>query len=809
MTADHFFRRGLRPLLVFLFFFSLTSFSKSDELQPLLEFKSALQKSNPNVFSSWTPGNSTCSFSGIVCNSNGFVTEINLPQQNLSGVLPFDSICKLQVLEKLSLGFNFLHGGISEDLKNCTSLQQLDLGMNSFSGEVPDLSSLGKLKLLSLNTSGFSGQFPWRSLENLTSLTFLSLGDIVFEESPFPVEVLKLEKLYWLYLSNCSLGGRIPEGLGNLTLLENLELSCNQFSGEIPGDIVKLKNLWQLELFNNFLTGTLPVGFGNLTSLVNFDASGNSLQGNISEMRLLKNIASLQLYDNQFTGEIPEELGEFNKLVSFSIFGNKFTGPLPQKLGSGANFVFIDASDNFLTGPIPPDMCKNGKMTYLLLIQNGFTGGIPENYANCSSLRRLRVSNNSLSGLVPAGIWRLSNLSAIDLAMNNFEGTVPKTWAMGSSLLMIALSENQFQGQLPRSMANCTMLKYLDIGNFSSRLSVLQLQSNNFHGTIPKTWAKGSNLRMIDLSENQFQGELPRSMANCMKLEYLNVGNNQINDTFPFWLGALSQLKVLVVRSNVFQGAIKSPQINYTFPELHIIDLSQNNFSGILPTKYFQHWNAMKVVGAKKLKYMGLDLVPFTITLANKGTMLKYEKIPDVFRVIDFSSNRFEGQIPELVGSLKGLHSLNLSNNVLTSHIPPSLSNLTNLESMDLSQNKLFGEIPVQLAQLFSLEYFNVSNNCLTGPIPRGNQLDTFQNNSFGGNLGLCGSPLSKKCGDFKYTPTPPYPFEENQSLKSPFEFGWKVVAIGYGCRFVIGVVIGQIVIARKYGWFVKIFGKM
>jgi Leucine-rich repeat (LRR) protein len=305
MSADQFFRRGL---LVFLVFFSLTSFSKSDELQPLLEFKSALQKSNPNVFSSWTPGNSTCSFTGIVCNSNGFVAEINLPQQNLSGVLPFDSICKLQALEKLSLGYNFLHGSISEDLKNCTSLQQLDLGWNSFSGEVPDLSSLGKLKLLSLNYSGFSGQFPWKSLENLTSLTFLSIGDIVFEKSPFPVEVFKLEKLYWLYLSNCSLEGRIPEGLGNLTLLENIELSWNQFSGEIPGDIVKLKNLRQLELYTNFLTGTLPAGLGNLTSLVNLDVGNNSLHGNISVLRFLPKIASIHLYENQFTGEIPEVL---------------------------------------------------------------------------------------------------------------------------------------------------------------------------------------------------------------------------------------------------------------------------------------------------------------------------------------------------------------------------------------------------------------------------------------------------------------------------------------------------------------------
>jgi hypothetical protein len=283
-------------------------------------------------------------------------------------------------------------------------------------------------------------------------------------------------------------------------------------------------------------------------------------------------------------------------------------------------------------------------------------------------------------------------------------------------------------------------------------------------------------------------------------------------------LGALSRLKVLVLRSNLFQGAIKSPEINNTFPKLHIIDLSQNSFSGNLPTEYFRHWNAMKVVGANELKYMEVNLrrvvgsnslIQYAIVITNKGIMLKYERIPDVFRVIDFSCNRFDGEIPELVGSLKGLHLLNLSNNAFTGLIPPSLGNLTNLESMDLSQNKLFGEIPAQLTQLFFLAYFNVSNNNLTGLIPHGHQFDTFQNSSFGGNSGLCGSPLSKKCGAFNYTPTPPYPFEENRSSKSPFEFGWKVVAIGYGCGFVIGVVIGQILITRKYGWFVKIFEKM
>jgi Leucine-rich repeat (LRR) protein len=258
-------------------------------------------------------------------------------------------------------------------------------------------------------------------------------------------------------------------------------------------------------------------------------------------------------------------------------------------------------------------------------------------------------------------------------------------------------------------------------------------------------------------------------MANCTMLEYLHVGNNQINDTFPFWLGNLSQLKVLVLRYNAFHGAIKSHEINYTFPGLHIIDLSHNSFSGNLPAKYFLHWNAMKVVSANQLIYMELFVngslgvaTLYKVTVTNKGINLEYDKIQDVFMIIDFSSNKFEGEIPELLGTLKGLHSLNLSNNALIGYIPPSLGNLTNIESMDLSKNKLSGVIPPQLTQLFFLAYFNVSNNNLTGPIPHGSQFDTFQNSSFGGNSGLCGSPLSKKCGDFKYTP--PSPLEENQA---------------------------------------------
>ncbi|XVF68149.1 hypothetical protein PTKIN_Ptkin10aG0180700 [Pterospermum kingtungense] len=546
----------------------LISFAESDEQQILLNFKSALGRSNTGVFSSWTQDKSACNFSGIVCNSDGFVKEINLPQQQLVGSLPFDSICELQSLEKIDLGNNSLHGEVSEDLKKCAGLKHLDLGVNNFSGAVPDLSSLNGLEFLNLNNSGFSGFFPWKSLENLTELSFLSLGDNPFVSTPFPLEVLKLEKLYWLYLTNCSITGQIPEGIQNLTQLQDLELADNRLSGPIPAGIIKLNRLWQLELYNNSLSGKFPVGFGNLTSLVNFDASTNMLEGDLSELRSLTNLASLQLFENRFSGEVPEEFGEFKNLVGLALYTNKLTGQLPLKIGSLSDLVFIDVSENFLTGPIPPDMCNNGKLVDLLLLQNNFIGTIPESYSNCKSLVRLRVSNNSLSGTVPAGIWSLPNLSLIDLTMNQFEGSMAGDIGNAKSLAQLFLANNRFSGELPNSVSQ------------ASSLVSIQLSSNKFSGPIPADIGELKLLGSLYLNDNMFSGIIPDSLGSCVSLFDVNFAGNSLSGEIPDSVGYLQNLNSLNLSNNKLSGEIPA---SFSSLSLSLLDLSNNRLVGPIP----------------------------------------------------------------------------------------------------------------------------------------------------------------------------------------------------------------------------------
>lgn len=567
-------RRGKFHLLSLLCLLSLAS---SDDAQTLLSIKAAFQDSNTKVFDSWESNSPVCQFSGITCDSNGFVKEIELPKQNLTGPLPINSFCELKSLEKLSLGFNALFGRVTEDLNQCSSLKYLDLGNNFFSGSFPDISGLSGLVSIYANSSGFSGTFPWNSLQNMTgSLQVLSLGDNPFDRTPFPPAILNLTKLNWLYLSNCSIEGEIPEEIGNLVELIDLELSQNYITGEIPAGITKLNKLWQLELYLNDLTGKLPTGLRNLTNLEFFDASTNRLQGNLSEIGFLNKLKSLQLFENQFSGEVPAELGEFKSLVNLSLYVNKLTGQLPPKLGSWSEFHFIDVSENSLTGPIPPEMCKKGTMTKLLILQNNFTGEIPDSYAACTSLIRFRVNKNGLSGRVPGGIWGLPNAEIIDIADNEFEGPITSDIANAKSLAELFLANNKLSGELPAGISNASSLVSIDLSN------------NEFSGEIPASIGELRQLSRLQLQGNLFSGPIPGSLGSCRSINDINMAENTLSGEIPPSLGSLPTLNFLNLSRNHLSGPIPETLSSL---RLNLLDLSDNKLSGPIPASLLTEAN--------------------------------------------------------------------------------------------------------------------------------------------------------------------------------------------------------------------------
>ncbi|XVF77237.1 hypothetical protein PTKIN_Ptkin14bG0026700 [Pterospermum kingtungense] len=510
----------------------------------------------------------------------------------------------------------------------------------------------------------------------------------------------------------------------------------------------KLRNLEFLHLSSNSLSLIFNGTDGDYT-FPNLQALYLS-SCNVSEfpqfLRGSKSLHYLDLSKNRIRGKIPKWVGKIS--LSYLNLSHNFLTNIDQQL-PWKEIQVLDLSSNLIHGnlPVPP------LTTFVFLI-----------------------SNNSLSGEISSLICNASSLDLLDLSHNNLSGIIPQCF-----------------------------------GNLSQSVSMLNLRMNKLQGSIPSTFAKGCQLKNLNLNGNQLEGPLTRSVLNCTSLEVLDLGNNKITGAFPHWLGSLPQLQVLILRSNQLQGPINDSKSSASFSKIQIFDLSSNYFTGKLPVRYIKNFNAMIKLtfnGSAK-EYMGVRdnrssiFYSYSIEIAMKGLEMEVVKIFTKLTSIDLSNNKFQGEIPEVIGNLKSLIGLNLSHNNLNGCIPNSMGNLINLEWLDLSSNQLVGAIPERLVDLTFLSVFNVSKNQLEGQIPQGRQFGTFGNDSYEGNRGLCGFPVSKGCSNVEQ---PPSNLVEEDGSESNISFGWKVVLIGYGCGVVFGLTMGYVVFQTgKPKWLVTL----
>nr|XP_027124698.1 LRR receptor-like serine/threonine-protein kinase FEI 2 isoform X2 [Coffea arabica] len=108
--------------------------------------------------------------------------------------------------------------------------------------------------------------------------------------------------------------------------------------------------------------------------------------------------------------------------------------------------------------------------------------------------------------------------------------------------------------------------------------------------------------------------------------------------------------------------------------------------------------------------------------------------------------NSLHGMIPSEITSCSDLRALYLRGNYLQGGIPSNIGNLSLLTILDLSSNSLRGAIPSSLGRLTRLHSLNLSTNFFSGEIPNVGVLSSFGNNSFIGNLDLCGQQVQKPC---------------------------------------------------------------
>ncbi|CAL8998151.1 unnamed protein product [Prunus brigantina] len=508
---------------------------------------------------------------------------VGLQSNHLTGNIP-SSIGDLIFLQELLLPNNHLSGELPLSLQKCKNLLLVDLANNNFTGSIPTWigKSLSQLMVLIFYSNKLHGDIP-NELCNLLSLRILDLSfnnfvgaipicfgkframsSAKFESRESSFSFRFKHGFYGKYIDNYMAG---PENLG---LVNSLDLSSNNLSGEIPEELTSLIGLVLLNLSNNLLTGRIPSKIGDMRNLEELDLSMNRLSGEISRSMVELNfLAYLNLSYNNLTGQIPIEYFDES-----SYFGNKLCGP-PVKEKCGRNVAIekhggshtIEKQGGSHTiekhggshriehnwlymgmGLALFFVVNNGSLVFnlqkvwLVVITRVISNHLQDssnqlmswdgegdccNWAGvvCHNLtghvRELRLGNYYLAGKLNPSLLNLKNLDYLDLSNNDFEGRqIPNFFGSLASLRHLDLSQADFQGIIPPQLGNLSNLRYLDLHDnyfevknlqWISDLSLLQhLDMSGINLREAGDWLLGTNI-------------LPSL------LEYLNMSNCGLN----------------------------------------------------------------------------------------------------------------------------------------------------------------------------------------------------------------------------------------------------------------------------------------
>ena len=157
---------------------------------------------------------------------------------------------------------------------------------NHLQGVIPEeISDLGHLKHLSI----FNGELGFQGQENLNANKVDKL----------PESISLLSNLEELNLAWVGLGGLIPENFTQLSKLRFLNLSNNELEGALPAkNWDNLQHLEMLELQNNKFGGQLPGSLAFMTELTYVNLSHNDFRGDVLILKGAQKLQGLELSHN-------------------------------------------------------------------------------------------------------------------------------------------------------------------------------------------------------------------------------------------------------------------------------------------------------------------------------------------------------------------------------------------------------------------------------------------------------------------------------------------------------------------------------
>ncbi|KAF8018831.1 hypothetical protein BT93_H3662 [Corymbia citriodora subsp. variegata] len=225
------------------------------------------------------------------------ITRLDMSRNVIMGVIP-ENIGKLHTLLEVDLSHNKISGAIPASFGNISQLTRLSLQENSLQGNIPSsIGSCRQLETLNLSSNNLTGTIP----AEVVTLPFMSISFHLARNllnGPLPQELGNMSSLVELDVSDNRLSGVIPPTLGECIMLERLDLGNNLFEGSIPSSLSALKSLHLLDLGRNKLSGQIPKYLQNFTLLQDLNLSFNNLEGEVPYDGLFRNVSAISVTGN-------------------------------------------------------------------------------------------------------------------------------------------------------------------------------------------------------------------------------------------------------------------------------------------------------------------------------------------------------------------------------------------------------------------------------------------------------------------------------------------------------------------------------
>ncbi|PRP78016.1 hypothetical protein PROFUN_14054 [Planoprotostelium fungivorum] len=565
------------------------------------------------------------------------VTYLDVSNCNLNGSLP--NATDLAKLTYFNASDNYFSGPIPSDWTAHPKLQTMSADYNDLTGGVPPFSA-PNLKFVSLCGNMLSGAFP---LMTSSSLDILRLSDN-FISGNLSVTIPST-------LTELSVGGNLLNGTVPAFTMTSLNISYNLYSGAFPRD---LKGLNYIYARGNRFSGSIPdTSSAGDPPIQVMDLSQNQFTSfGSSGLRGFRYLYSCNVSNNLLTGRFPSLASitprEADDAIVYDLSHNSLLGwtstgaadwavmnelYLSNNQIADASSVLsaevIDLSNNLLKSANLPTI--NSKIRLLNLSHNQLDGpfsvvdltaavaidlsynNLPSLYdffgSSASPLRFLDFSHNPITSLT-INFDNFPSISVLRFAgLNRLSMRVPDSLGSIKLLEELDISGSFFHGDLPTSLADVAYLRYLNVshnritGNLPGRLKYLSIidASHNYINDMTNAFTSPA-LTHLDLSNNLITGSLPSAVADLPRLQYLSLSNNQMFGSLPDSLSSLSSIALLNLSHNQFGGRI--PEL-MNMPNLNVIDVSNNNFSSLVPFAIGSPNNTLETVFLQNNNFTG------------------------------------------------------------------------------------------------------------------------------------------------------------------------------------------------------------